>query len=167
MANHIKENVLRLAAAAGLSLDALRERAGLDQRTLRGILHDKNKPHLRTVKKLAEGLGVAVDELFLDPARLVYRRTDRWSNAVIDEVIESNPDLFDDWTESDFDELYSRVGEGGALTREGAIDAVRRTNWKRDAHAKLDVILESGQGQLAAEIIETLFKNATVLVRKK
>ncbi len=167
MANHIKENVLRLAAAAGLSLNALHERAGLDERTIRGILRDKNKPHLRTVKKLAEGLGVAVDELFLDPARLVYRSIDRWSNAVIDEIIELNPDLFDDWTETDFVELYSQVGEGGSLTREGAIDAISCKNWKRNAHAKLDVILESDWGQLAAEIIEILFKNATTVANKK
>ncbi len=66
-------------AAGGLSIHALAEHTGIDQRTIRGILNPGHKPHVRTLHRLAQGLGVNVDEL-LDPAQLLYRRFDRHSN---------------------------------------------------------------------------------------
>ena len=113
MSIHARENLLRLMAARGLTLSGVAEQSGLDVRTVRGILRGDKKPHARTLHRLAEGLRVAVDEFFVDPAQLVYRRFDRQTNPVVAEVIEEHKELFRGWTEADFDELHSRVGAGG------------------------------------------------------
>ena len=154
MSAHARENLARLMAAQGLSLRAAAAQTGLDERTLRGILAGRKKPHARTLNRLAEGLGVKVDEFFVDPSQLVYRRFDRHTNPLVEEVLEARPELFADWSEADFDELHSRVGAGGALTREGAVAAVERMNRKRDLHDKLDLLLESTHAQLAGQIVE-------------
>ena len=89
MADYARENLLRLMAAGGLSVRRVADRTGLDERTIRGILSGGNKPHAQTLHRLAEGLGVKVDEFFVDPAQLLYRRFDRQTNPVVAEVIET------------------------------------------------------------------------------
>ena len=138
------------------------EQTGLHVRTVRGILRGDKKPHARTLHRLAEGLGVAVDEFFVDPAQLVYRRFDRQTNPVVAEVIEDHKELFHGWTEADFDELHSRVGTGGALTVEGALAAVRQMNRRRELHDKLDLLLESSQAEVAAGILNVLYEKVVV-----
>ena len=162
MSDHTRENLLRLMASAGLSTHALAERTGLDERTIRGILNGGKKSHPHTLGRLAEGLGVKVDELFLDPAQLLYRRFDQQTNPVVAEVIESHGDLFAGWTEGDFDELHSRMGAGGALTREGTLDAARQMNRKRQLHDKLDLLLESSHAELAGGIVDLLCERVAV-----
>jgi transcriptional regulator with XRE-family HTH domain len=162
MSDHTRENLLRLMAAGGLSVRGVAERSGLDERTVRGILGGGNKPHAHTLHRLAEGLGVKVDEFFVDPAQLLYRRFDRHTNPVVAEVIDGHKELFDGWTEADFDELHSRVGTGGSLTVEGALMAVRHMNQKRELHEKLDLLLESSHAQLAAEILDVLYEKVVV-----
>ena len=129
--DHARENLLRLMAAGGLSLSRLAEQTGLNVRTIRGILRGGHRPHARTLHRLAEGLGVSVDEFFVDPAQLLYRRFDRQTNPLVAEVVADHKELFAGWSEADFDELHSRVGTGGALTVEGAVTAVRQMNRKR------------------------------------
>jgi transcriptional regulator with XRE-family HTH domain len=125
MPDHARENLLRLMAGGGLSIRGVAERTGLDERTIRGILSAGAKPHAQTLHRLAEGLGVKVDEFFVDPAQLLYRRFDRQTNPVVAEVLEGHGELFDGWTEADFDELHSRVGAGGALTVEGTLAQIQ------------------------------------------
>ena len=162
MPDHARENLLRLMAAGGLSVRQVAEQTGLDERTIRGILGGGNKPHAQTLHHLAEGLGVKVDEFFVDPAQLLYRRFDRQTNPLVAEVLETHRDLFDGWTEADFDELHSRVGTGGALTAEGALQAVRRMNYKRELHEKLDLLLESSQADVAAGVLNVLYEKIVV-----
>ena len=100
------------------------------------------------------GLGVSVDELFIDPAQLLYRRFDRLTNPMVEEVLANHCDLFIGWTQADFDELNSRVGMGGPLTSEGALTAVRLMNRKRELHGKLDVLLESSQAEVTATFLK-------------
>ncbi len=103
-----------------------------------------------------------VDEFFVDPAQLLYRRFDRQTNPLVAEVIETHGKLFVGWTEADFDELHSRVGTGGPLTVEGTLTAVRRMNQKRDLHDKLDLLLESSQAEVAAGILNVLYDKIVV-----
>ena len=135
---------------------------GLDKRTIRGILNGVKKPHARTLHRLAAGLGISVDELFIDPAQLLYRSFDRLTNPLVEEVLENHGELFQGWTQADFDELNSRVGLGGPLTMEGALTAVRLMNRKRELHGKLDVLLESSQSEVAGEIIEVLYEKIAI-----
>jgi len=162
MAEHIGENLLRLMARLDLSIAQVAERTGLDERTIRGIVRGTNRPQARSLHRLAEGLGVPVGEFFLEPAQLLYRHFDRTTNPAIDELLEERADLFSGWSEADFDELHSRVGTGGALTREGALAAVHGMNRKRRLHDQLDVLLESSQADLAAAILEAMYRNVVV-----
>jgi len=156
MAEYAGENLLRLMAGEGLSVRQVAEKTGLDERTIRGIVAGTNKPHARTLHRLAEGLGVSVDEFFLDPSQLLYRRFDRQTNPMVEEVLQTHRELFNGWTEANFDELHSRVGAGGALTFEGALTAVRQMNRKRDLHEKLDLLLESSQAEVLSGIVDVL-----------
>ncbi len=162
MFEHASENLQRLMAERGWSISQVIEKTSLDERTIRGILAGTAKPHSQTLHRLAKGLGVAADEFFLDPSQLLYRHFDRHfdrqSNPLVEEVLQTHRELFDGWTEADFDELHSRVGSGGALSFEGALAAVAQMNRKRELHEKLDVLLESSQAETLAGIVEVLYR---------
>jgi transcriptional regulator with XRE-family HTH domain len=162
MSDHARQNLSRLMAAEGLSAGRLAERSGLDLRTIRGVLRGGRRPHAATLHRLAEGLGVSVDEFFVDPAQLLYRRFDRQTNPLVAEVVADHRKLFAGWSEADFDELHSRVGTGGALTAEGALEAARQMNRKRELHDKLDLLLESTHAELAADILDVLHEKVVV-----
>lgn len=162
MSVYARENLMRLMAARGLTMCGVAAQTGLHVRTVRGILHGDKKAHAKTLHQLAEGLGVPVDEFFVNPAQLVYRRFDRQTNPVVNWVIEDHKELFCGWTESDFDELHSRVGAGGALTVDGALAAVKQMNHKRELHDKLDLLLESSHAEVAAGILNVLYDQVMV-----
>lgn len=156
--NHVPVNLQRILARLGLTIAQAVERSGVDERTIRGILSGKKKPHARSLHKLAEGLDVPVDELFQNPALLAYRTFDRATNPVVDEVIQAHPQLFADWTQADFEELYSHFGVGGALTPEGAIAAAEQINRKQELLRKASLILESHEADLLSEMIDVLYR---------
>lgn len=162
MSDYAGENLLRLMATEGLSIRRVAEKTGLDERTIRGILGGTNKPRARTLHRLAKGLGAAIDEFFIDPSQLLYRRFDHATNPVVEEVMETHKELFTGWSEADFDELHSRVGTGGALTFEGALTAVRQMNGKRELHEKLDLLLESSQAEAIRGIVDVLYEQIVV-----
>jgi transcriptional regulator with XRE-family HTH domain len=157
MSGHAGENLLRLMASAKLSVRQVAAATGVDQRTIRGITSGSAKPHAHTLHRLAQGLGVSVDEFFVDPAQLLYRCFDRHTNPLVEEVLQTDGQLFEGWREADFDELHSRVGAGGALTREGALAAVRQMNHKRQLHDKLDVLLETSHAQTISGIVDLMY----------
>jgi transcriptional regulator with XRE-family HTH domain len=162
MPDYARENLSRLMAAGGLSISGVAGQTGLHFRTIRGILRGGHRPHARTLHRLAEGLGVSVDEFFVNPAQLLYRRFDRRTNPLVADAIADHKELFAGWTEADFDELHSRVGAGGALTAEGALAAVRQMNRKQRLHEKLDVLLESSHAEVAAGVLDVLYEKCNV-----
>ena len=88
-----------------------------DRRTygpVHSLLHGNTRPHARTLHNLAEGLGVETDELFQDVFQSGATDFDRATNPLVAEVIHARPNLFDRWTQADFDELFSRMGVGGS-----------------------------------------------------
>jgi transcriptional regulator with XRE-family HTH domain len=156
-------NLHRLMVRQGLTVSDVVRRSTLDERTVKGILSGGNaKPRARTLHQLAEGLGVATDELFETPPALCQRLFDRQTNREVAHLVEASPSLFDGWTERDFDELYSRFGAGGALTADGAQAAVEAMNRNRDIHRKVALLLESGDRQLLMGIVELLYKRILV-----
>lgn len=167
MVNLAQENLRRLMSQAGLSIDALAERAGLDPRTIRGILDGSKRPHFRTLHQLAAGLSVSADELFLDPSQLLYRHLDRQTNPAVAELVDAEPELFADWTEADFDELHSRFAVGGALSREGALAAVAEMNRNRAAHDQLALLLETSQAELIRGILAVMYDQAVGAVGRE
>jgi transcriptional regulator with XRE-family HTH domain len=155
-------NLRRLMARHGWTVESVVEQSGLDERTIRGILSGGTRPHARTLHRLASGLGVDSDELFQDPSLLAFRLFDRHTNPLVAEVVESRPELFEGWTEADFDELYSRFGEGGSLTLEGAVAAAEAMNEKRAIHDKVALLLESSEAELLARFVELLYQRVAV-----
>jgi transcriptional regulator with XRE-family HTH domain len=156
-------NLRRLMARDGVSFDNLVERSGVDARTISGLLNGRQQPQSRTLHRLAAALGVSADEFFQDSARLAHRLFDRQTNPVVDEVIAERPELFFDWTEGDFDDLYSRFGTGGALTREGAAAAAEQINRTREVQTKVAVLLETHEGPLLADFVEMLFRRVAIV----
>jgi transcriptional regulator with XRE-family HTH domain len=155
-------NLRRLMARFGLTLEELIERTGLHERTVRSAVAGRHKPHARTLHRLAEGLGVPADELFQDPSLLAHRTFDRQTNPEVEEVIASDPELFAGWTETSFDELYSRFGEGGALTPEGARTVVQTMNEHREVQRKVALLLESGESDVLKGVVELLYQRIQV-----
>ncbi len=156
MSSLVGENLQRLMAQQGISAAQLSRCTGLDRRTIRGLLTGKTRPHWRTLQRLAEGLGVCSEELLFQPVQRLYRRLDRQSNPAVGELISQRPELFDGWRQEDFDELFSRVGTGGPLTREGALRTVEQMNQNRHTQQQLALLLETSYAELVRRLIEAL-----------
>jgi transcriptional regulator with XRE-family HTH domain len=156
--NHSAENLRRLMARLDLTLEQVVECSGLDERTVKAIAHGTTTPHPRTLHKLAAGLDVSTDELFQDPSLLAYRSFDRETNPLVDQVVSDYPSLFAGWSQSDFDELYSRFGDGGAVTTQGAVTMIEAMNQKREVHNKVALVLESSEGDLLVDFVELLYQ---------
>ncbi len=155
-------NVRRLMAREGLTLGQLVEAAGLHPRTLKRILNGTSRPHARTLHRLAAGLGVETDELFQSPSPVAHRLFDRRTNPAVQDVIDGQPELFEGWSPADFDELFSHVGNGGALTESGTAEMVRSMNAKRVVLRKAALVLESCQADLLIGFVELLYQKITV-----
>src|SRR3954453_16022140 len=106
-------NLRRIMARDGLTFEDVVAATSLDERTLRSLARGVTHPHARTLHKLAQGLGVSIDELFQPVARTAPRQFDRATNSLVDSCVIQHPKLFRDWSQADFDELYSRFGTGG------------------------------------------------------
>ena len=154
-------NLRRIMARHGLTLEDVVDRTGLDERTIKGILAG-TKPHARTLHRLASGLEVVSDEFFQDPSLLAHRLFDRATNPVVEEVVSNHRELFQGWTEADFDELYSRFGTGGGLTMDGALAAVASMNHNREIHHKVALLLESGEAEFLSQLVKLLYQRITL-----
>ena len=156
---HFAHNLRRIMARHNLTVRQVAHCTGLDDRTVKGVLSGANaKPHARTLHQLATGLGVSPDEFFQSPVMLARRRFDRQTNPMVDEAVKQRPELFVEWEPPDFDELYSQMGTGGALTVEGAVHAAEAINRKRELHDKLSLLLETEQADVVAGILELLYQ---------
>jgi transcriptional regulator with XRE-family HTH domain len=155
-------NVRRLMARGGLTLGQLVAASGLHERTVKAILAGRTKPHARTLHRLARGLGVSTDELFEQASPLAHRLFDRRTNPAMQDVVDAHPELFEGWTETDFEELYSHFGTGGALTPGGAAELVLAMNEKRAVHHKVALLLESGEAALLIGLVDLLYQKIAV-----
>lgn len=166
----VANNVRRLMAKHGITYDQVVEACGLDHRTVRGIARGEKRPHAKTLHRLAEGLGVTPDELFVDAASIsqaaahsgLSSEFDEATNPAVSRVVETHAELFQGWSSADYAELFSRFGKGGELTEQGAMEAAHALNHKRRLLARARVVLESSDGELLAEMIEMLYKRVQV-----
>lgn len=146
-------------AREGLSYDELALQTGLDTRTLRGILRAEKQPRSITLKRLADGLGVSVDDLFhADESSVGIADFDAATNPAIEEAMAVEPQLFDKWLPGDFGELASRFGAGGPLTLEGVIESARKMNVNRETIERARVVLETDQRETLRQVIDALFE---------
>jgi transcriptional regulator with XRE-family HTH domain len=157
----IATNLRRLMARNSMTFVDVVEASGLDERTVRCIVRGASHSHARTLHKLAQGLGVEVDELFRPLGSSSPRQFDRATNSLVETVVAGHPALFENWSEANFDELYSRFGAGGQLTETGVLATAEAMNAKRDLWNQIGIILESGEAELLAEFVRMLFQRAT------
>jgi len=157
----IGTNIRRLMARDGLTFDDVVQATGLDERTLRGLVRGTNRPHARTLHKLTTGWGISIDELFQPSALAAQRSFDRATNSLVDEVIGAHPEIFTQWSEAEFDELFSRFGTGGALNEAGVLAAAEAMNDRRALLKQVCIVLESSEAELLAQLVELLYRRAT------
>jgi transcriptional regulator with XRE-family HTH domain len=60
-------NLRRLMAQSGLTLAQVVSATGACERTVKGILSGRTKPHPRTLNRIAAGLNVSAGEFFQQP----------------------------------------------------------------------------------------------------
>jgi transcriptional regulator with XRE-family HTH domain len=154
-------NLRRIMARDDLTFEQVVAATELDERTVRSLARGVNHPHARTLHKLAQGLSVSIDELFQPIGRVAPRNFDRATNSLIDNCAANYAEMFGDWSEGDFDELYSRFGTGGQLTEDGILAAVEATNAKRDLWRQVSVILESDEAELLSRFVDVLYGRVT------
>ncbi len=155
-------NVRRLMARLDMTQSDVVAATGLDERTVRSMIRGDTRPHARTLHKLADGLGVATDELFQDPYLTdAAAAFDRATNPVAAEVVEAHPALFEHWTAAEYNELFSRMAVGGELTEDGTLEVVRAMNARRELMYQVAVVLESSEADLMEEFVKLLFKRVT------
>lgn len=157
----VAHNVRRLMARYGLTHAEVIDATGLDERTLRAVLRGTKKPHARTLHRLATGLGVEADELFCTRNFVSAMAFDRRTNFVAEEVIAQRPELFADWTEGDFAELFGRFGVGGPLTAEGTVATAEELNRNREVLSQARVILETADRELLSEFVGMLYRRVS------
>ncbi len=157
MPDYTAENLLRLMADQGLSIHQVVENTELDERTIRGILNATTRPRARSLHQLAKGLGVSVDEFFLDPSQLLYRCLDHAANPLVEKLMQTEPKLFAGWTKLDYDSLLDHIATSNApRSRKHVVGAIREMNQKRELHGKLDLLLDSNQAETTVGILEVL-----------
>ena len=157
----IGTNIRRLMARDGLTFDDVVQATGLDERTLRGLVRGTNRPHARTLHKLTTGWGISIDELFQPSSLSTQRGFDRATNPLVEVVVGARPEVFDQWSEAEFDELYSRVGVGGPLNEAGVLAAAQAMNGRRALLKQVCVVLESSEAELLAEFVGLLYRRVT------
>src|SRR5262249_13881292 len=151
-------------ARDNLTLEEVVAATELDERTLRSLARGVSHPHSRTLHKLTSGLGISIDELFQPVAHIAPRRFDRATNSLVDDCVAAHAKLFRNWSQADFDELYSRFGTGGPLTEEGVLAAAQATNRKRDLWRQMSVILETSEADLLSQFVDLLYNRVTTTV---
>lgn len=159
-------NLRRVMARDNMTFEDIVAVTELDERTLRSLTRGVTHPHARTLHKLATGLGVSIDELFQPVRQPAAQKFDRATNLLVESCVTRHASLFRNWSQGDFDELYSRFGTGGQLTEEGILAAARATNAKRDLWRQVSVILESSEADLLEQFVGVLYGRVTVKAPK-
>lgn len=160
--------VRQLRIQSGLGTEALARRARISRTTLHYIEKGLTpNPRARTLHKLATALGVVVEALLESPAGRLGNHSrqdnarvfDRRTNVAVEEAREQAPEVFEEFTDTEWDELYSEHGMGGALTAWGAAAAARRINRKRHTLRRLALVLETHLEQVATALVEALYES--------
>src|SRR3954463_16414591 len=95
-------NLRRIMARDGLTFDDVVAATQLDERTLRSLARGVTHPHARTLHKLAQGLGVSIDQLFQPIPRTAPRLFDRATNSLVESCVAQHAKLFRNWSQAEF-----------------------------------------------------------------
>lgn len=159
-----------LCAQQGWDIGELARRAQVSRTTLYQLDRRRiRRPHAATLGRIAAALGLSLADLLRpagpEPAngreldrRAAERAFDRLTNPVVADVLDQRPELFENWSADEWDELYSTFGTGGQLTPDGVVQAAEAIARKRETVQQLHVLLETHLGDVAANMIATLYQ---------
>ncbi len=173
----LKHRLRRLRLQRGWNVEELARRAGVSRTTMylleKGIT---SAPRAKTLQQIARTLDVPVEELapewthspdeekdfpHAEPVGRTYERVlNRSLKRIVEDVYDRIPRLFSGWSQTDWDELYSTFGVGGALTTAGVQNAVEKINRRRDVSHQLQVVLETEHAETAVRLIQALYQLA-------
>lgn len=163
----VGDNLARLMAGQGLTVDQVVRQTGVDRRTIRGILRGASRPHAKTLRRLADGLGVRADEFFIDPAQLLFRRFAPKPRPAVVEAVETHGELFHHWSKADFDRLHRCLDRQDEETVQDVLRLVRRMNEHRELHAILDVLIDGKLARLVCGLLRLFFRETTKQNRER
>lgn len=169
-----RERLRQLRLDRGWGIDTLADQAGLSRTTVHNLESGRTTtPRAPTLKKLARAFRTTVADLLAAPAgptppgpttgtaqddaERARQQLDRQTNPLVDEAYAERPRLFDSWTQENWNELFSHVGMGGPMTREGVIDTAIRINRKRQTQRQLEIIMETDLAEVAARMVDALY----------
>lgn len=161
-------------AELGCDVTELAKRARVSRTTLFKFANGRTaKPRFSTLLRIAEALETTPEALLDHAPRqrgktelpiITMRRDassrefDKDTNPLVAEYCGNNRHLFAGWSSSDWDELHSEFGTGGALNETGVALAVQRINEKRECLRKVSVLLETHLGEVTSEMVNCLFR---------
>lgn len=180
--------IQHLCLQRGWDLGQLARVAGISRTTLYHLQSQKTeKPRLSTCFKLAEALQVEPaqltrqgaegvptapissiafesphkeDGLPLSPSDWATSATfDRQTNWCVQEVCERSPELFQDWSEQEWEELFSSFGIGGELNEQGVLQHVEAINQRRETLYELQILLETHLADPVRRMIHSLYES--------
>ncbi len=182
------ERIFSLCVQRGWDIGRLAREAKVSRTTLHHWQQGKTtRPRNLTIFKLAEALQVdpasllggvtatapvAVPAIFSsspamqqgeqaacrdleDQARLFDRQT----NWAIQSVCEQVPSLFEDWDESQWDELFSSFGTGGEMNEAGIRQEATAINARKETVYQLQIVLETHLAEAARGVIRALYES--------
>lgn len=149
-------NILRFMAHHDLTFELLCDAAGVDERTMRGIVKQRAKPQWRTVERIAQALGVSVQELYKPASAMAG--FDQATNTLVEQVVAQHRETFADWQDAEYRELCSNFGVGGQMTEDGVLAIAQRMNMHRDIRRKVRVILQSSDAELLVVVVTEMYR---------
>jgi transcriptional regulator with XRE-family HTH domain len=163
----------------GLNLEQLARQCGVSRTTLHHLEHGgTHRPRAKTLSRLAEVLELDRDDLARGwetsprttrsagpPVELFSEQQtafDWQTNPAIQAAVESQPEVFQNFTADDWRALLSQFGVGGGLTAAGGIAAAQRIQADRDTVTQLQIILQTHLREPARQLIEALFQSIQI-----
>lgn len=147
----------------------LARRADVSRTTLYHLRLGKiRRPRITTLNSLAAAFEITLEHFLWGQSEpfghLVSSRSeassvfDRSTNQAVRQVRDEHPHLFLNWTDREWEELYSTFGVGGALNEQGIMTNAHQINEARRIRRQLDVILETHLREVAAKMVESLYR---------
>jgi transcriptional regulator with XRE-family HTH domain len=176
--HRIADRVRTECIRRGWSLKELAHRSGVSRTTLYHLQRGHtDRPHNETLLKVASALRVPI-EVLLDTddrdARLAsgasrvwssnppggdhHRTIDTATNPAVAEVLRNRPELFEHWSQEEFDALRSLSGAGGVLTPRGVELAAESINRRRETIVKLKIVLETHLRKDAMDMVDMFYR---------
>jgi len=166
---HIARRIRACCMERGWDEVELARRAEVSRTTLYNLRNANcHRPRITTLTRLADAFEVSLDRFLwgeghhsLSTSHLWEhgsKQFDRSTNHEIQAIREERPELFDRWTDREWDELYSTFGVGGALSPEGVISQAEKINQARETQRQLNVLLETHLKDVATHLVESLYR---------